>query len=151
MSFIMCVFVLWIIWFIFWQFKMIKKYVLSFDRCVVRAKEGYVAVNGREMNFDEIEGVTVREKEQPSALEKTFSKSAFYAYMSEMAFHLKDGACVTCTFNTKGALYKTLRQLAPCVAVNADINRYKPQSRWGYLLLIVAGVLFALLIKSCRG
>jgi len=135
--------------FIFWQFKMLKKYVLTFDGFKMNAKEGFLVVNEQVINFADIELVSVRETQQPAALEKTFSKSAFYAYMSEITFHLHGDVRVNCRFNTKGALYKALKQLSPYVAINADIEMYKPHFAWGFLLLISAGIILAVLLKSC--
>lgn len=144
--FVICV--LLVILFIFWQFKMLKKYALAYDSFKLNIPGRYVVVKGGIIPFEEIDFVTVRELEQPSMLEKTFSKSACYAYMAEVVFHLKSGCEVTCTFNNKGVLYKTLKQVAPFVQVNGDIDCFKPQMRWGVLLVIVAVIILVCLLRN---
>ena len=129
------------IWFIGWQFKMLKKYVLTYDKWAIHEKEGYLSVNGQQINLGDIVSVRVREMQQPSSTEKLLSKSAYYAYMSEMVLRLQDDTCVTCVFNTKGALYKALTQLAPYVRVEAPIQNYKPHVNW-VMLLILMGAIF---------
>ena len=141
--------VLFIIGFIVWQLKMLKKYVLTFDKFQINVKEGWLSVNKQVICFADIAYVSVREKTQPTAVEKALSKSAFYAYMAEAVFHLHDGMSVTCLFNTKGALYAALKKLAPYVQINADWHTYKPRWPWGFLLLMAAAVLAGLLLKSC--
>lgn len=140
--------VVFIVLFIFWQFKMLKKYALKYDKFKLNLKQEYLSVNGQEINFKDIDHITVRQLQQPSALEKALSKSAFYAYMAEMVFHLKDGPAVYCTFNYKGALYKTLKQLEPYVKIDEDINYYKPRINWQYLLLIIA--IFVIIFSMAR-
>ena len=140
--------VLFMVGFIVWQFKMLKKYVLTFDGYKMNAKEGFLVVNERVINFADITFVTVRELAQPSATEKMLSKSAYYAYMSEVIFHLHEGERVTCRFNTKGALYKALKQLSRYVPVNADIEQYKPRFEWSFLLLVAAGIILVMIFKS---
>ena len=133
--------------FMVWQFKMLKKYALTFDGFKINAKEGYLVVNEQVINFADIDYVTVRETQQPSALEKTFSKSAFYAYMAEVVFRLQDGMQVSCRFNTKGALYKALKQLEPYVQINACIENYAPRFGWEIFLFFAAIILCVLLAK----
>lgn len=134
--------------FLVWQFKMLKKYALTFDYFKLNVSERFIVVNGEQIGFDEIACVTVRELEQPSVLEKAFSKSAFYTYMAEVTFHLKSGESVHCTFNTKGVLYKTLKKLEPFVPVNGDIDYFKPHLHWGALLLLLAGFVLFFLFKK---
>ena len=140
--------VLFIIAFIGWQLKLLKKYVLSFDKYQINSQAGYVKINEQLIPFAAIACVTVKECEQPSAVEKALSKSAAYAYMAQLVFHLHDGSAVCCSFNTKGALYQALKQLAPYAAVKADIASYKPRLGCGPFLIIGA-VLLVILLKCC--
>ena len=130
--------VVFIVLFIFWQFKMLKKYALKYDKFKLNLKQEYLSVNGQEVKFKDIDRITVRQLQQPCATERLFSKSAYYAYMAEMVFHLKNAPALHCVFNYKGALYKTLKQLEPYVKIDEDINYYKPRISWKYLLLIIA-------------
>ena len=141
------VFILLMIVFIAWQFKMLKKYALSYDKLKIHAGEGYVELNGQRIYFNGIEYITVRELQQPSAMEKAFSKSAFYSYMCEIEFHLKMPAPVHCSFTSKGALYGALKQLQPYVRIESNIEDYKPKINWWYLLLII----FAIIIGYASG
>lgn len=136
--------IIFMVLFIFWQFKMLKKYALKYDKFKINLKQEYLSVNGQEINFKEIDHITVRELEQPSALEKTLSKSAFYAYMAEIVFHLKNGPNIYCTFNYKGTLYRTLKQLEPYVKIDEDIDYYKPKIRWFNMLMVIAAVIIVL-------
>ena len=140
--------VLLVIMFIVWQFKLLKKYVLSFDKYQINPQAGYVKVNEQLIPFAAIARVTVRPCEQPSAAEKALSKSAAYAYMAQLVFHLHDGSAVCCSFNTKGALYQALKQLAPHTTVEADIEAYKPRPGCGLFLIFGAAILI-ILLKCC--
>lgn len=134
--------------FLVWQFEMLKKYALAYDSFKLNIPGRCAVVRGEIIPFEEIDFITVKELEQPSTLEKTFSKSACYAYMAEVVFHLKSGCEVTCTFNNKGVLYKALKQLASIVQVNGDIDYFKPQVRWGVLLVIVAVIVLVFLLRK---
>lgn len=149
MSVLLFLLVFCAVYFIWWQFKMLKKYVLTFDRFSINTQKDYVQINHQIIPFADIAFISVREKEQPTTTEKMLSKSACYAYMAEMIFHLQDDICVSCVFNTKGALYKALKQLAPYLQINADTQKYKPRTSWGYMLLICAAVIMAAMCKSC--
>ena len=135
------VFILLMIIFIAWQFKMLKKYALSYDKFKVHGNEGYVELNGQRIYFSGIEYITVRELQQPSAMEQFFSKSAYYSYMCEIVFHLKMQEPAHCSFTSKGALYRALKQLQPYVRIESNIEDYKPKINWLYLLLIIIAVL----------
>lgn len=143
------IFVGMVIGFLYWQFKMLKKYALTYDKCIVNLQGKCVVINGQSIAFEAIEAVTVRELSQPAVYERMLSKSAAYVYMTEVTFHLKDGPEVRCVFNYKGALYKTLKQLESVVPVQADLNQYKPQANWVVaavlVFICVLGVLMALL------
>jgi hypothetical protein len=141
--------VLGMLWFMAWQFKMLKKYVLTFDRFSLHAKEGFIQINEQVIPLGEIAFARVREKEQPTATEKMLSKSAYYAFMAEIVFHLQDDTCVCCAFNTKGALYKALKQLTPYVQINGNIDVYKPHFAWGVLLFFAAGLIAFVLFRAC--
>ena len=140
-----------VILFILWQFKMLKKYALGYDKFKINTKERYVSVNGERINFDEIDFITVRELEQPSVLEKTLSKSAFYAYIAKIEFHLIGGAMIPCVFNYKGALYNALKQLQPYVQINGDISYFKPRIAWRILILMTMGIMFSIILALKRG
>lgn len=129
-----------IVLFIFWQFKMCKKYNFSYDKFKINLKEEYISVNGQEINLKDIDYITVKELPQPSAYEKALSKSAYYAYMAQIVFHMKQGPDVNCTFNYKGALYKALKQLQQFVKIDDDIETYKPKIRWFNLIILIAAL-----------
>ena len=133
--------VLFIVIFIFWQFKMWKKYNFSYDKFKINVKEEYISVNGKEINLKDIDYVTVKELPQPSAYEKALSKSAYYAYMAQIVFHMKQGPDVPCTFNYKGPLYKTLKQLELFVKIDDDIEYYKPQIPWFNIIIILTAIM----------
>lgn len=139
----------WILVFLlfFWQFKVLKKYAFGYDSFKLKIAERYVVVNGARIDFEEIDYITVKELEQPSDLEKAFSKSAFYAYMTEVTFHLKGGFGVTCRFNSKRVLYRALKQLEPFVQIHGNIEYFKPQIRWIPLLIIVASIILIFLTR----
>ena len=122
--------------FIGWQWKMVKKYALTYDKFKINQLEKYITVNGKSIHFEDIDVVSVRELPQPEFWEKALSKSACYAYMAQIEFHLKNGNMVPVTFNTKGALYQTLKQLEGVVPVRANIDLYKPATMWWLLLWI---------------
>lgn len=136
--------------FIMWQFKMLKKYTLTYDKLILRPENRTVTINERTIGFDDIDCVTVQEKQQPAMIEKALSKSACYAYMAEIQFHLHSGETIPCVYNTKGALYQILKKLDPFIPVKADINKYKPQIAWGGLIILVAAMIF-IVIAACRG
>lgn len=133
--------ILFIVIFIVWQFKMLKKYALSYDNFKIDATAGYVSVNGRRLYFNGIDYITVRELQQPSDMERMLSKSACYSYMAEIVFHLKGGETVCCTFNYKGALYKALKDLQPHTRIDENIDNYKPHVSWGRVILIIAAII----------
>lgn len=144
--FLTAVLVLIVVGFIVWQFRMLQKYVLSYDKFQLNLHEKWVAVNGQTIYFQDIDHITVKELQQPALLEKALSKNAAYSYMAEIVFHLKEGPEVHCTFNFKGALYKALKQLEPYVAIHANIEIYKPRVKWGMVVLIVLAMLFAFML-----
>ncbi|MBP5286796.1 MAG: hypothetical protein J6Z08_02745 [Elusimicrobiales bacterium] len=134
-------FIMLMVIFIAWQFKMLKKYALSYDKFKIHPTEGYISVNGQRIYFSGIEYITVKELQQPSAAEQFFSKSAFYSYMSEIVFHLKGQAPLYCTFNSKGTLYNALKQLQPYVRIDENIENYKPTINWKFLILIIISII----------
>ena len=136
--------------FIVWQFKMLKKYALTYDKLTLQPENRTVKINERTISFDEIDCITVREQKQPSFAEKALSKSACYAYMVDILLNLRNGETVKCTFNTKGALYQTLKKLEPFIPVKANINGYKPQVSWVGLIILVTGIIL-IVIATCRG
>ncbi len=140
-AFVGTVVVLLIIIFIYWQFKMWKKYSLTYDKFNINLKERYVLVNGNKINFREIDHIMVKELQQPSAWEKSLSRSAYYAYMTEVVFYLKDGGCVCCTFNYKGSVYRALKQLSPYVRIMDNIDQYKPKVDWLFIVGIIVAVI----------
>lgn len=140
-------FLLAVLWFIAWQLKMLKKYVLTFDRFSLHAQEGFIRINEQVIPFGEIAFARVQKKEQPTAAEKMLSRSAYYAFMAEIVFHLQDDTCVCCTFNTKAALYKALKELMPYVQIDGNIEVYKPHFAWGYLLLFVVVLIVVMLFS----
>jgi len=137
--------------FIVWQFKLLQKYALKYDRFKINIREKYVCVNGQKIYFSEIDHVRVKELPQPSVVEKALSKSAFYTYMAELTFCLKDGTVVPCVFNYKGILYKTLKQLSVYVPVPTNIDIYKPRVAWWQLVFLLGVIIFVLLMKSKAG
>ena len=139
--------VLLIIIFICWQFKMWKKYALPHDKFNINLKEKYVLVNGNKINFREIDHIMIKELQQPSVWEKSLSKSAHYAYMTEVVFHLKDGECVCCTFNYKGSVYRVLKQLSSHVRIMANIDQYKPKVNWWF----IGGIVVAMILGWMMG
>ena len=144
----MTIAVIVVVLFIGWQFKLLQKYALKYDKFKISTQDKYVSVNGQIIYFGDIDYATVRELEQPALLEKAFSKSAFYTYMTELVFYLKSGAVVHCTFNYKGSLYKALKQLEPFVQIrHNNIEIYKPHIRWVRLLLLLAGIIVVLLLQ----
>ena len=134
--------------FLVWQFKMFKKYMLEYDRFKLDIPSRYILVNQERIIFEEIDFITVQELEQPSVLEKTFSKSAARAYMARVMFHLKNGYRVDCTFNRKRELYSTLKQLEPFVPVRGNIEDFKPSINWVavFILLIILGFFFLMML-----
>ena len=138
--------------FFIWQIKMLRKYVLQYDRFKLDVAARQVEVNKERIILDEIAAVTVRELEQPSAWEKALSKSAAYAYMAQLVFQLKSGYEVTCKFNKKGTLYKALKQLSPLVPVNANIEDYKPHTNWvAVCLVLIIVVVLIVMVLSAAG
>ena len=138
LNIIVAILIIFTVIFIFWQFKMFKKYVLKYDKFKLNMKEEYLSVNGQEINFKDIDHISVRELEQPSTTERMLSKSAAYVYMSEVTFHLKQGPNIYCTFNYKGALYKTLKKLEPYIKIDDDIEYYKPRINWMQIIIVIA-------------
>lgn len=134
--------------FIVWQFKMLKKYALTYDRLTLSPETRTVTINEQTIRFDDIDCITVQEKQQPSVMEKALSKSACYTYMAEIQFHLHSGETVPCLFNTKGALYQTLKKLEPFVPVKANIDAYKSSFPWGWVLLWVAAIIFLMFSRG---
>lgn len=126
MIFAAVIIVLLMAYFPLWQFRMIKKYALLYDKFQINIQERYVVVNDQQIRFEDIDYITVVELEQPSALEKSFSTSALYCHMTRVIFHLKQGFSVSCTFNRKEILYRVLKQLKPYVSIKTDIDKYKP-------------------------
>ena len=120
----MLVLVFLLVLFIFWQFKVLKKYAFTYNKIQLHIPQRYVVIDGQRINFEEIDYVTVHELEQPSSVEKIFSKAATAIYITRMVFHLKAGNCVACVFNHKGLLYKVLKQLQPFVRIEANIESY---------------------------
>ena len=57
--------VVFIVLFIFWQFKMLKKYALKYDKFKLNLKQEYLSVNGQEVKFKDIDRITVRQLQQP--------------------------------------------------------------------------------------
>lgn len=136
--------------FIFWQFKMFQKYTLQYDSFKINMPKRYISIKGETISFSEIDHITIIELEQPGTLEKALSKSAYHAYLTQMMFHLKNETVISCRFNSKHALYKTLKQLQPFIPVYADIEQYKTSVHWRILFFIsmmILGVLFALTLK----
>ena len=43
--------IIFMVLFIFWQFKMLKKYALKYDKFKINLKQEYLSVNGQEINF----------------------------------------------------------------------------------------------------
>lgn len=137
--------VLLVVCFIAWQFKMLRKYTLSYDKLTVDLQNRVLTINGHPVSFDDISFITVQVKQQPSLVERSLSKSAAYVYMAEMLLHLHNGETVGCNFNHKGALYQTLKKLEPFVPVQANIDNYKPQIAWVRLILIVTAIIVILM------
>ena len=117
--------VVFVIMFIAWQFKLMVKYGLKFDNLKIDSINSSFMVNKREFKFDEVEYVTVNILEQPSVIERLLSKSAIIAYMTEIVFHMKNRVIVTCKFNNKGLLYKSLCQLRPHVRIEETIEQFR--------------------------
>ena len=117
--------VIFVIMFIVWQFKLIVKYGFKFDNLKIDSVNNSFMVNKREFKFDEVEYVTVNILEQPSVIERLLSKSAVIAYMTEIVFHMKNRVIVTCKFNNKGLLYKSLCQLRPHVRIEETIEQFR--------------------------
>lgn len=140
------VFIILFVFFIVWQFKMLKKYALSFDKFKIDAEAGYVSINEVRLYFSGIEYASVRELQQPSATERMLSKSACYSYMSEIVFHSKAHEPVSCTFNSKGALYKALKDLHPYIRIDDNIENYKPKINWIHILIIVAAIIIGFVV-----
>jgi len=137
-----------LIMFIAWQFKMLKKYVLKFDRIKIDGQNSCIYINGQAILFKDIDYIDVRELEQPSSLEQMLSKSAAYAFMSEITVHSKNTSPIKCTFNSKAALYKILKQLEPFVRISDNIEKYKPQIMWSrIILIIIAAIIIVLMAK----
>ncbi len=128
--------------FIGWQWKMLKKYALNYDKLAINHQEQCVTINGQSIPFADIDFVSVRELPQPALLEKALSRGAFYAYMAHVEFHLKNESVVPATCNAKGVLYQTLKRLEKVIPVRANVESYKP-SFVGQLLLwiLIVGML----------
>ncbi len=132
--FVLIACVLSCVWFIWWQWKMVKKYALTYDKLKINRNEKYITIQKRQINFTDINFVSVKELPPPALWEKALSKSAFYAYMAQVEFHLTDGTILSAKFNSKAALYKALKELEAVVPVRANIDLYKPASLWWLLL-----------------
>lgn len=134
--------------FIYWQWKMLKKYSLSFDKFKFDVKEQFLSVNGQSVHLADIDHITVRELEQPQWWEKALSKSACYTFMAQIEFHLKTGRVIPCTFNSKGALYHALTQLKPYIPIAANMDIYKPKANWIYWVMVfVIWAIFIIIIS----
>jgi hypothetical protein len=126
-----------VILFIYWQFTVLKKYALKFDSFKIDKTKRCIIVRKEIIKFRDIDYIAVEELEQPSVVEKTLTKSGAYCYMSKLIICMKDGTVKECTFNYKGILYKTLKELKPFVNIDADIEKYKPNAVLGYIIIII--------------
>ena len=66
--------------------------------------------------------------------------------MSEIVFHSKAHEPVSCTFNSKGALYKALKDLQPYIRIDDNIENYKPKINWIHILIIVAAIIIGFVV-----
>lgn len=114
-----------VIAFIIWQFKLLIKYGFKFDNLKIDSSNSCFKVNKREFKFDDVEYVTVNILEQPSVIERLLSKSAVAVYLTEIVFHMKSREIVTCKFNYKGLLYKSLCQLRPHVRIEENVEQFR--------------------------
>ncbi len=133
--------------FLFWQFKILLKYSFQYDKFKINIPQRKVCINGEEVAFEEIDHISVLELEQPSTTEKAFSKTAYHTYLTKMIFHLKNGTAVSCRFNSKGALYKALKQLQPFVAIYENIEQYKTSLYWRlivFIAFVILGIMWGL-------
>ena len=51
LNIIVAILIIFTVIFIFWQFKMFKKYVLKYDKFKLNMKEEYLSVNGQDRNI----------------------------------------------------------------------------------------------------
>ena len=126
-----------VILFIYWQFLVLKKYALKFDAFKVDKTKKYILLKKEIIKFRDIEYVAVEELEQPSVTEKVLTKSGAYCYMSKLIIGMKDGSIRECILNYKGTLYKTLKDLQPYVKIDADIEKYKPNTILSYIIMFI--------------
>ena len=143
MTVIICI--TFVILFIIWQYKVITKYAFKFDKLKIDTVNKFLAINGVKIKFIDIDFITVEELEQPSMLERTLTKSA-YNYMADMILHLKNGTTKKCTFNFKGGLYKSLKQLQQYIKINTDIECYNVLPSWLFALIFIIGSILMFLI-----
>lgn len=117
------------------------KYTFKFDKIIVDEKRQFLTLNKEKIYFKDIDHIDINELEQPALYEKALSKGASGHYMSEIILYLKNSSQKKCTFNYKGILYKTLKQLQPYTIINADIEIYKQEGlpNWLSIILIIAG------------
>ena len=134
-----------VILFIVWQFSLLKKYTLRFDRFKINLQEKYVSVNGQNIRFEEIDYITVQPLEQPSLAEKALSRGTVNHYMAQMTLHLKQGMPVPCVFNYKAPLYKALTQLKPYVCIDANIEAYSAPFKWVPLVIFLVAIIIVLM------
>ena len=125
-----------VILFIVWQFSLLKKYTLRFDRFKINLQEKYVSVNGQNIRFEEIDYITVQPLEQPSLAEKALSRGTV---------NLKQGMPVPCVFNYKAPLYKALTQLKPYVRIDANIEAYSAPFKWVPLVIFLVAIIIVLM------
>lgn len=128
--------VIFLIVFIYWQFVVLKKYALKYDSFKIDKAKRCIIVKKEIIKFRDIDYIAVEELEQPSALEKTLTKSGAYCYMSKLIIVMKNGSVKDCTLNYKGILYKALKEMQPYVKIDADIEKYKP-NLIGFILYII--------------
>lgn len=136
---IIILFAILVILFIIWQFKTIMKYSFKYDNIKIDTEHNFLIINNKKIKFVDINYITVEELEQPSILERTFSRGGHWAYISEITIHLKDSTTKKCTFNTKGRLYNTLKKLEQYVRIEADIDTFKNTgfSYWLTILVLI--------------
>ncbi|MBR6098931.1 hypothetical protein IKP85_04220 [bacterium] len=130
--------------FLGWQFKVLKKYSLNFDVCKLDIPNKSIYINKKRILMMDVNYIDVLEGEQPSVTEKMFTRYAIYQYMTDMVIYLKDGSVEKCSFNSKGLIYKVLKQLEPYVRINADIEAYNPGKASDFIsfwVIIIAAVL----------
>ena len=124
-SILITIAVVFLVFFILWQLKLLMKYSFKFDNLEIDTINGKFRINKREYNFEDVEYVTIDDSTQPSVIERMFSKGTTYIYLSEVIFHMKNREIVTCAFNYKKALYKALCQLKPHVRIDDIIEKYR--------------------------